>query len=157
MSDRPLPPVDVPEALRVRRGVPMLHVADVDTSVAFYAKLGLACDSRFSGPDGTTNWAAVSHDAARVFLARASGPVVASQQAVLLYLYTRDAAALRTALLASGLADAGEPPGEGNAERFRGEPRTSCVFDLRRPFYMPEGELRVHDPDGYCLLIGHID
>lgn len=155
--DFPLPTVNLPEALRVYRGAPMLHVADVDQSVEFYALLGLACDCRFSGPDGVTNWAAVSNGTMRIMFARASGPVVASQQAVLLYLYSLNVAGLRTELLSRGLSNAGAPPGEDNAERFCGEPQSRCLFDINRPFYMPEGELRVHDPDGYCLLIGQLE
>ena len=64
--------------------------------------------------------------------ARASEPVVASQQAVLFYLYTPDLVALRDHLLTSGVR----------------------VSAITYPDYMPKGEVCVEDPDGYCLLIG---
>jgi hypothetical protein len=31
------------------------------------------------------------------------------------------------------------------------------VYSLCHPFYMPEGELRVQDLDGYTLLIGQLE
>jgi hypothetical protein len=30
------------------------------------------------------------------------------------------------------------------------------VSEIGRPFYMPNGEIRITDPDGYCLLIGQL-
>jgi hypothetical protein len=32
-----------------------------------------------------------------------------------------------------------------------------AVFEIVPRFYMPAGELRIHDPDGYCLLVGQLD
>jgi len=32
--------------------------------------------------------------------------------------------------------------------------KIAVVFEVTRPHYMPEGEVRVVDPDGYGLLIG---
>lgn len=132
----------------------MAHVADVDKSAEFYALLGFSCDSRFSGFDGRTSWVALSSGKARLFLARASGPVTASEQAVLFYLYSSGVAALREHLLGQGLPDAGNPPSERAAESCRTIPSGAVVFRISHPFYMPDGELRVHDPDGYVLLIG---
>jgi hypothetical protein len=31
------------------------------------------------------------------------------------------------------------------------------VSRITYPDYMPKGEIRVEDPDGYCLLIGQSD
>jgi len=31
------------------------------------------------------------------------------------------------------------------------------VSAITHPAYMPKGEVRVDDPDGYCLLIGQVD
>lgn len=149
-----LPPPDTPEALRVTGLVPMAHVVDVDRSVQFYSLLGFRCDSRFSGRDGVTSWAAMTSGSARLFLARASGPVPASEQAVLFYLYAPDIRSLRTHLLAEGLTDAGDPPGERSEARFEGPPRVAVIFSIVPRFYMPQGELRIHDPDGYVLLVG---
>lgn len=133
----------------VDRLVPMVHVVDVDRSCAFYAMLGFAVKNRIQSA-GVTNWAWLESGGASLMLARADGPVDAAQQAILLYLYSGDVRALRTSLLASGVPDGGE---------FRGGPlpttNLAAVFTVTSPFYMQKGELRVHDPDGYCLLIGH--
>ena len=135
----------------------MAHAADVDRSTAFYSRLGFTCQSRFSGPDGLTNWADLRCGAARLMLARASGKVPAAEQAVLFYLYTPDVQALRAHLRQRGLDDAGPPPDQpGSRVGASCEPPTCVVFDIVPRFYMPRGELRVHDPDGYCLLIGEL-
>jgi hypothetical protein len=31
------------------------------------------------------------------------------------------------------------------------------VGDFQHPFYMPAGEFRAIDPDGYVLLVGQLD
>jgi hypothetical protein len=68
-------------------------------------------------------------------LTRASAPVIPSQQAILFYLYSPDLIALREHLLAAGVK----------------------VSPITYPEYMPKGEIRVEDPDGYVLLIGQSD
>jgi hypothetical protein len=127
---------------------PYLHVADVDASLTFYALLGLHSSDAMRGPDGRAFWASASCDGARVMFARASGKVDASVQAALLYLYSPDVRALRVRLLAAGLNDGGTFAGE------TGVIHLSTVYQVSTPFYMPAGELRLSDPDGYCLLIG---
>lgn len=151
----PVPNPDCPAAACITENVPMLHVADVDRSAAFYALLGFACDSRFSGADGTTNWVALSSGKARLFLARASGPVNSSEQAVLFYMYSEDIRGMRTHLLQRGLVDAGPIPSEGQTF-LESQQKNSIVFEIIPRFYMPLGELRIHDPDGYCILVGQI-
>ena len=89
----------------------------------------------------------------QIFLVRANGPVIPEQQAVLFYLDSDDVAAFRRNLLERGLLEAGSPPGEGPPMEL---PERNAVFDLRYPFSMPAGELRVHDLDGFCLLIGQL-
>lgn len=133
--------------------IPMAHVADVDRSIAFYERLGFIARQRLA-PGGTPVWAMLEAGKARLMLARASGKIDAAHQAVLLYLYTPDVRTLREHLLASGTADAG---------RFTGAPLENTknsglevVYDISRPPHMPAGELRVHDPDGYVLLIGQL-
>jgi len=62
-------------------------------------------------------------------------PINAEGQAVLFYLYAPDVAAYRAELMEGGVR----------------------VGLLTYPTYMPEGEFRVHDPDGYVLLVGQSD
>lgn len=136
----------------VNRLVPFVHVADVATSLDFYTLLGFVPQSVLKDHDGSPYWAlAKSAAAAEIMLARASGPVDAEQQAVLFYMYTTDVAALRRHLLASGLRDAGRYSG---AKSPNDGPRT--VFAIAHPDYMPAGEMRLADPDGYVILVGQL-
>jgi len=83
-------------------------------------------------PSGELQWVHLANDQAELMFARASEPVIPGQQAVLFYLYTPDLIALRERLLSTGVR----------------------VSTITYPDYMPKGEIRVDDPDGYCLLIG---
>jgi len=78
-------------------------------------------------------WAWLEADRAHLMLARADEPVVADQQAVLFYLYCDDVVAMRATLKQSGVD----------------------VGPIAYPFYAPRGEFRVHDPDGYVLMVTH--
>lgn len=158
MTARPLPMPDCPDRLRITEHVAMAHVADVDRSVEFYALLGFFCDSRHSGQDGRTFFASMSSGKARIMFTLASGPVDAAQQAVLFYMYARDVRGLRQHLLARGLADGGLPPGEHRAGKsLPPVPAGIVVFEPIHPFYMPSGEIRIHDPDGYVILVGQLE
>ena len=129
----------------------MAHVADVERSICFYELLGLQVENRMQ-EDGRTNWASVRKEGASLMLAAASDPGTPEQQAILFYLYCPDVSALRAHLLANGVADGGEFCGGPGPNGGR-----SVVFEATHPDYMPKGELRVADPDGYCLLIGQDD
>lgn len=147
-----------PRTAAVNQLVPMAHVADVRRSVEFYSQLGFTIFSEHSDQLGKIAWAWVRSGSGSIMFSRASGPIAPQDQAVLFYLYTDDLATLRNHLLASGLRDGGD----FNPENTRRQgvwdttnPR-GTVSTLSRPFYMPHGEVRVHDPDGYCLLVGQI-
>lgn len=138
----------------VHRVVAYLHVADVEQSVAFYSALGFRQDGCYRDADGRVCWASVKNEtpgrgSAEVFFARADGPVRPEEQAVLLYMYARDVQALRGHLLRSGLHDGGRYCGQAGPNGGR-----RVAFEVQYPHYMPAGELRVADPDGYCLLVG---
>ena len=156
MNDQFNRPSTIPIAARVNECVAMVHVANVDRSVEFYRLLGFNCDSSHCSPDGSTFWAAVSSGKARLFLTRASAPIIADQQAVLFYMYADDLPALRNYGLAGGLVDGGAPPAEPGIYRAEPIPERNAVCEIRYPFYMPEGELRIHDLDGYVILVGKL-
>jgi hypothetical protein len=151
-------------AARVQGLVAFVHVGDVDVSLSFYALLGFSAKNVMRGPDGRAFWAfaetdEISPDAdpdelspARIMFAQASGPVVPEQQAVLFYMYARDVASLRRHLLDAGLHDGGAFTGCAGPNNGR-----RVAFNITHPDYMPRGELRVADPDGYCILIGQLD
>lgn len=117
---------------RVTGLIPMAHAVDVQRSVDFYQKLGMEVRGSLRNPAGGLQWVHLKCEQADLMLARASGPVTASEQAVLFYLYSPDLIALREHLLAAGVK----------------------VSAITYPEYMPKGEIRLEDPDGYVLLIG---
>jgi len=115
--------------------VPFAHVADVERSIRFYADLGFAVLNNVV-PDGQSApvWAWLQSDKANLMVGLASAPIDSSQQAVLFYLYYEDIKQTHTAL-----AERGHHPGE-----------------IKYPFYMPGGEFRLEDPDGYVLMLAQI-
>lgn len=156
MNNNPTPGANCPAPLRIENCAPMVHVENVDATAAFYALLGFECESRYFDDHGITNFVGMVSGRAKLFFARSSGPIIPSQQAVLFYMYSASVSALRTHLLAHGLEDGGVPPGL----RKRGEeghmPERNAVYSICHPFYMPQGELRVQDLDGYVILVGQL-
>lgn len=128
--------------------VSFVHVADVERSLTFYGLLGFARSDDLQH-DGRTVWAEAMSGAARMMFAQAGPTPDPDAQAVLFYMYSRDVAALREHLLASGVHDGGEYCGQPGPNNGR------CVaFAIHPRDYMPAGELRLHDPDGYVILVG---
>jgi catechol 2,3-dioxygenase-like lactoylglutathione lyase family enzyme len=112
--------------------VPMAFVADVQRAADFYKLLGMEMRHSLKNPAGQLQWAWLENRGAQLMVSRASEPVVPGQQAVLFYLYSPDLVALREHLLGEGVK----------------------VSEITYPEYMPKGEIRVTDVDGYVLLIG---
>lgn len=111
------------------------HVASVERSITFYADLGFTVLNKVV-PDGQTapGWAWLESEKANLMVGRASAPVDSTQQGVLFYLYYEDIQQARAALV-----ELGHHPGE-----------------IKYPFYMPGGECRLEDPDGYVLMLAQI-
>ena len=120
--------------MQTRQLVPIISVADMERSIAFYKHLGFETGNTFA-PEGATKpaWAWLQSGDAQLMLSAASTPIDAKQQSILFYLYTDDVAAARASLLAASLS-----PGE-----------------IRTEFYAPRGEFELIDPDGYILMITH--
>jgi catechol 2,3-dioxygenase-like lactoylglutathione lyase family enzyme len=119
----------------------MLHVADVERSVAFYTHLGFQIGNRVP-PAGAMGWCWLYQPeavdwkrGANLMLACTEEAVDAKAQQALFYLYATDLVALREALKAAGLN-----PGE-----------------ICYPPYLPKGEFAVKDPDGYLLMVAQSD
>ena len=120
--------------IAVRRIVGYAHVASVPRSIEFYAHLGFTVRNTVAMDGGSEpTWAYLESGAAHLMLARSSGPVIASEQAVLFYLYFDDVLPVHAELIRRGLA----------------------VGVVTFPFYCPRGEFRMEDPDGYTLMITH--
>lgn len=122
-------------AAQTRSLVAFAHVADVQRSIKFYSDLGFRVGNSVI-PEGQTTpvWAWLQSEKANLMVGLASGPIDSSQQAVLFYLYYDNIKNTHTAL-----AELGHDPGE-----------------IKYPFYMPGGEFRLLDPDGYVLMLAQI-
>jgi Glyoxalase/Bleomycin resistance protein/Dioxygenase superfamily. len=134
VAERDLTPPAPATAGRVGRLVPFVDVRDVATSVAFYHLLGFDVTGEHR-PHDRLVWAALRSGGAELMLAEAGTTVDAAAQGVLLYLYSDDLAALREHLRAHGAAP---------SEIADGSPG-------------PRAEMRVDDPDGYCLMIAQVE
>lgn len=122
-------------AARTRSLVAFAHVSDVERTIRFYSDLGFKVTNSVV-TDGTTTpvWAWLRSEKADLMVGRASEPIDPSQQAVLFYLYYDDIKQTRATLIGLG-HDAGA---------------------IAYPFYMPGGEFRLHDPDGYVLMLAQV-
>lgn len=110
---------------------PLLHVADVARSIRFYEQLGFtAIDTDRQNPIG---WARMHCEGGALMFLRAEEPIDVSAQTVLFYMYTPELTKLREQLVSTGVK----------------------VGPIKRPVYMPSGEVRLDDPDGYVILVGH--
>ena len=115
--------------------VAFAHVADVERSIAFYADLGFKVANSVL-PEGhpTRVWAWLESEKANLMIGVAANPIDASTQGILFYLYVDNIKDTRAALV-----ELGHLPGE-----------------VKYPFYMPGGECRLEDPDGYVLMLAQI-
>ena len=122
-------------AATTRSLVAFAHVASVQRSIDFYADLGFKVGNKVV-PDGHSEpvWAWLESEKANLMVGLADGPFYAAQQAVLFYLYYDNIEQTRGALV-----DLGHSPSE-----------------ICHPFYMPGGECRLEDPDGYVLMLAQI-
>jgi catechol 2,3-dioxygenase-like lactoylglutathione lyase family enzyme len=126
-----------PEAAPITGLVPMIHVEDVERSGAFYRLLGFELGN-YVPREGPMQWAWLYAPKAanwkrgpNLMLTRSPCAIDAAAQEVLFYLYAANLIALRDSLLSQGI-EAGE---------------------ITHPEYLPKGEFRVQDPDGYTLMI----
>ncbi len=146
----------------VHRLIPFVYVHSVPDTLAFYRLLGFDTVQTMHDPDGTMNWAWAQTKAvvpgrgpAQIMFSRTWRPIVPGAQDIFFYLHCADLPALRDHLLAAGLLESGR-----YAERTdpnAAPSRRGRIYDVTHPVYMPEGEFRIHDPDGYAILVGQCD
>ena len=125
------------EVAPIRGLVPMIYVADVERSVAFYRHLGFEVGNSVPPGSGRKEWVWLYAPGApdwkrgpNLMLTRRSA-AVADGNSFLLYLYAAELTALRARMIADGLN-----PGE-----------------ISYPDYLPNGELKIVDPDRHTLMI----
>jgi hypothetical protein len=110
--------------------VPFVHVHDVIRSSAFYELFGFEVRNTYD-VDGRRVWCWLERHQARLMLAEADEPVVASQQAVLLYIYAHELEHLHARLDEQDLDPGPIEPGAPG----------------------PDRQFRIFDPDGYCVMV----
>ena len=122
-------------AAQTKSLVAFAHVASVERSIKFYADLGFKVANTVV-PHGHSApvWAWLESEKANLMVGLADGPIDSAQQAILFYLYFDNIAQTRAALV-----ELGHSPSE-----------------IKFPFYMPSGECRLQDPDGYVLMLAQI-
>jgi len=127
----------VSEAAPLTGLVPMIRVADVERSAAFYGLLGFDVGNKVPRT-GTPHWAwlyapkvANWKHGPNLMLVRGDGEIKPDSEMVLFYLYATNLVELRDRLIAEGVK----------------------VSEISYPEYLPEGEFRTQDPDGYCLMV----
>jgi Uncharacterized protein conserved in bacteria len=114
--------------------VPLIHVASVPHSVAFYQSLGFHATTVFTPPDqDEPSFARVDSGGARLMLVRGHA-IKPDEQGMILTLYCDDVAATHAALRATGVR----------------------VGDLTFPPERPGGRFGLTDPDGYGLAVTHV-
>ena len=120
--------------------VAMIRVTDVVKSAEFYRNLGFEIGNCVPSEGPPFHWAwlyqpkaANWKTGANLMLVAGAAPETAEvkAKAILFYVYVRNLKALREELLTKGI-DAG---------------------DISYPEYLPEGEFRLQDCDGYVLMI----
>jgi predicted lactoylglutathione lyase len=110
--------------------VPFVHVQDVLRSTAFYERFGFEVRNTYE-VEGRRVWCWLERHQARLMLAQADEPVVASQQAVLFYVYAHDLEELHEQLAQAGCEPGPIAPGAPG----------------------PDRQFRIDDPDGNCVMV----
>jgi catechol 2,3-dioxygenase-like lactoylglutathione lyase family enzyme len=115
--------------------VALLHVADVQRSIAFYQQLGFELGNQpQKNAEGLTTfaWMKTQHGkAAQIMLTLTGRPLNPGAQDVIFYLYVDNMPAYRAQLIERGIK----------------------VGEVQHPFWNRTGEFRVDDPDGWTWQV----
>ena len=113
--------------------VALLNVADVQASMEFYQKLGFEVGNEpLKNDQGITTFVWMHHgSAAQIMLTRTGRPQNPDGRGVMFYLYVADLPAYREQVISRGIK----------------------VGELTYPFWSPQGEFRVDDPDGWTWMV----
>jgi predicted enzyme related to lactoylglutathione lyase len=125
--------VEVSAQVAPKAVVALLNVADIDHSISFYQKLGFEVGNEpLKNDQGVKTFVWMYHSsAAQIMLTRTSEPLDPGPRHMMFYLYTTDMPAYREQLIARGVA----------------------VGKVTHPFWTPNGEFQVDDPDGWVWIV----
>jgi hypothetical protein len=126
-----MPAIEERMGVKATYSTPMLHVMEIERSLDFYELLGfVTVDTDGGEPPG---WARMHCEGGALMFVRAEHAADPRAQGILLYMYAPDLTTLHADLQASGVS---VPP-------------------IGYPEYMPSGEMRLVDPDGYSVIVAH--
>jgi predicted enzyme related to lactoylglutathione lyase len=125
--------VAAPAQVAPKAVVALLHVSDVQRSVRFYEKLGFEVGNEpLKNDQGVTTFVWMHHgSAAQIMLTLTGRPLNPGAQDIMFYLYVTDIRAYRERVISRGVS----------------------VGALKYPFWSPNGEFRVDDPDGWTWMV----
>lgn len=120
------------EATAMRAGVALLRVSNVERSIEFYRKLGFELGGERTNDQGTRTFAWTHRgQSAQIMFTLAGRPLNPGARGVMFYLYVENLTAYREVVMARGVK----------------------VGELEFPFWSPQGEFRIDDPDGWTWQI----
>jgi len=116
-----------------RAVVALLQVADVQRSVSFYETLGFELGSDpLKNDQGVSSFAWLHNGtAAQIMLTLSGRALNPGARDLMFYLYVTDMPAYRKQLISRGVT----------------------VGEVAYPFWSPDGEFRVDDPDGWIWMV----
>jgi predicted lactoylglutathione lyase len=125
--------VEVPALVAPKAVVALLNVADVDRSISFYEKLGFEVGNEPLTDDKGVKTFVWMHrgNAAQIMLTRSGQPLESGSRHMMFYLYATDMLAYREQLIAQSVS----------------------VGKVTYPFWSPNGEFQVDDPDGWVWIV----
>jgi predicted enzyme related to lactoylglutathione lyase len=113
--------------------VALLHVSDVQRSISFYEKLGFEVGNEpLKNDEGVTTFVWMHRgNAAQIMLTLGRQQLRPEARGVMFYLYATDMPAYREQIISRGVT----------------------VGEVSHPFWSPDGEFRVDDPDGWTWIV----
>jgi hypothetical protein len=127
------PTVGVNSALGIKAVVALLHVRSVERSIEFYQRLGFELGREpLKNEQGNSSFAWLHRgQAAQIMVTLTGRQLNPSAQDMMFYLYVHDLHGYREAVIARGVA----------------------VGEISHPFWNPNGEFRIDDPDGWTWMV----
>jgi len=125
--------VEVQAQVAPKAVVALLDVADLDRSISFYEKLGFEVGNQpLKNEQGVKTFVWMHRgDAAQIMLTRAGQSLDSGSRHIMFYLYSTDMPAYREQLISRGIT----------------------VGEVTHPFWSPDGEFQVEDPDGWVWMV----
>ena len=124
--------VEVPAQVAPKAVVALLHVTDVERSISFYEKLGFEVGNKLKNDQGITFFVWMHRgNAAQIMLTHTAQPLNSDARGLMFYLYVTDMKAYREQIISRGVA----------------------VGEVTHPFWSPDGEFQVDDPDGWVWIV----